>query len=158
MIKQQIGLLIREDLCVGCLACSRICPEAAIVVTDRADRREVRFQRGCRGRDCDRCVAVCPEKALALGTAEGPELEPPLIMEFELNRCRSCTRPVTTKKIVARLLERTPPQFDLGMPARDWLGLCPACRRRQESRALVQGARRDLFLPQRTAQGHGDKS
>lgn len=147
MIEQHIGLLIRKDLCVGCLACARVCPDVAIVVTDRADRREVRFQRSCRGRDCDRCVVACPEQALALGSAEGPESAPPLVLEFELNRCRNCARPFTTKKIVARLLERTPPQLDLGMPARDWLRLCPACRRRQESRALVQGARLDSSRP-----------
>lgn len=140
-------LMIRENACIGCLACSTVCPDHRIMLRDEKDRRRVIFERVCRQPDCDRCVAACPEDALVLQPLAPGGSEQPLQLAFEWSPCRQCARPVTTAKVLAKLAREAPPELGSAVEIGEWLRLCPACRRRKESESLVHGSRRLFAQP-----------
>lgn len=52
-------MVVIKELCCGCGACVRTCPNQAITL--RAKESEVKPER-CR--DCEECIFVCPNGAI----------------------------------------------------------------------------------------------
>ncbi len=138
-----LRLWVDASRCIGCLACSISCESGRIRVSDEAGTRTVRFEQDCTEADCNRCARSCQEGAITL-EQRLPEAarEVSLVLTFELARCADCGVGFTTRPILEAL--RRIVASSLASPSEDlfWLRLCPACRRKNESREQLQRGRR----------------
>jgi hydrogenase-4 component H len=128
-------LIVDLDKCIGCWACTHVCPADLITFADNGGQRTLRFARIC-SEDCTRCAEVCPEEAITLtpATERAPEGEH-LTATFDLLRCQQCGAPFTTERIVDKLLAVIPQEFQADAAELSWVRLCPNCRQ------LTEGAR-----------------
>ena len=134
------NLLVDLERCIGCLACSNICPASLIQLEDALRRRSIRFPRICE-EDCTRCVEACPERAISLvatGAAPGKE---PLTVSFDLIACERCGAPFVTEPILRKLEKVVPSGQKRDTKGSYWLLLCPGCRQKVEGKRAVLGAR-----------------
>ncbi|RLF14946.1 MAG: hypothetical protein DRJ97_05160 [Thermoprotei archaeon] len=124
-----------KDKCIGCGACSRVCPALAITVSDGEGKRVVRVWYGhCAF--CGRCEDSCPQEAIKLSrdylavSFNKEELEDKV--ELELARCPSCGSTFTTVRqldkifeLVSQTLVKRGASLD---EYRRLTMLCPSCR------------------------------
>jgi len=104
-----------EETCVGCMACSEVCPPHAIQVTDDAEkgiRKIIRCHDRCIY--CGQCAALCTTETgvrmshefdLAAFDREDLKLE----QEFELVLCEKCGAIVGSKKHILWLARKLGP-------------------------------------------------
>jgi len=128
-------LLVDRGKCIGCLACSSVCPAGLIALTDVDRQRTIRFAAAC-AEDCDLCVPACPTEAIALHPATGAV--EPTVVTFDLGVCPRCQETTTPRPVVDRV--RAAVMAGIGAPESDlaWLDLCPACRRVLEVEDLAR--------------------
>jgi bidirectional [NiFe] hydrogenase diaphorase subunit len=140
--RTRFGAGQRDDACVRCGLCVRVCTDrigaSAIAFAGRGQRRRVTAEFGepselCIG--CGSCAAVCPTGAIRLEDAGGERtirLGDLTIARFTLVRCSSCGAPFATRKLLDALASRLreQPEADVG-------GRCPECRRVRYAAALA---------------------
>lgn len=130
--------------CLGCFACSNICPNQFITrEEEEGNRRTVRWSK-CK-EECDICVEFCPAKALTLVpySDSTPEL---VEVSFDLVPCEVCKKGFATEPLLKRIREAIPPNLQTDSNGRSWAGICPFCRRELEaetaSKQVVQSRRK----------------
>lgn len=116
---------VDPDKCLGCLACSNVCPSQNIVLLQSSDRRTIHWKR-CK-EECDLCVEFCPAKALALVAYDELVAEPEI--SFELVMCRVCGSRYATPPMLGRVEASLPPELQKDADGLEWIWVCPQCRR-----------------------------
>lgn len=120
--------------CLGCAACSNVCPNAFITL-EQGEERTIRFNR-C-SEECHLCVEFCPAKALSLV----PETEETSIT-FPLVKCPSCKACYATRPMLDRILSAVPSHLQIDAYGTGWVEICPSCRQDLErdrlSRQVIQ--------------------
>ena len=135
-------LLVDLDKCIGCWACTNVCPAELITFADKDQQRTLRFARICR-EDCFRCAEVCPEEAITLTPAPVGQVSIPaegqyLTATFDLLCCQKCDAPFTTERIVNKLLAVIPQEFQADAAELSWVRLCPNCRKLTEGEKVAK--------------------
>ena len=131
-------LVVDLDKCIGCWACTHVCPADLITFADNDGQRTLRFARIC-SEDCIRCAEVCPEGAITLAPATEIALEDEyLTATFDLLRCQQCDAPFTTGRIVNKLLAVIPREFQNDAAELSWVRLCPHCRQLTEGEKVAK--------------------
>ena len=131
-------LIVDLDKCIGCWACTHVCPAELITFADNDRQRTLRFARTC-SEDCTRCAEVCPEEAITLTPASerAPEGEY-LAAAFDLLSCQQCGAPFTTERIIDKLLAVVPQEFQEDAEELSWVRLCPDCRKLTEGEKVAK--------------------
>lgn len=138
--------LYDKERCVGCGACSHVCPAGAITVADEGATRTVRVWHGhCAF--CGRCEDSCPWEAVKLSkefiivVSNKEEAEDRV--ELELAHCPSCGSPFIPLRHLSKILERVEePLSKRGASLDEYkqlASLCPSCRARPESLRRAHG-------------------
>ena len=135
-------LIVDLDKCIGCWACTNVCPAELITFADKDWQRTLRFARTC-SEDCIRCAEVCPEEAITLTPAPVGQVSMPaegeyLTATFDLLRCQQCDAPFTTGRIVDKLLALIPREFQADAAKLSWVRLCPNCRKLTEGERVAK--------------------
>ncbi len=132
--------LYDRDKCIGCGACSQVCPAKAITVVDQGSTRVLRVWHGhCAF--CGRCEDTCPWEAIKLSreyvivTYNKEEAEDKL--ELELAACASCGSYFTTSRQLSKIVELVEESINKRGASleeyRKLISLCPPCRSRPEA-------------------------
>jgi ferredoxin len=125
------ALQVDVGKCLGCRACSTVCPAGLIILQDYEGRRTVRFAASC-SEDCTLCVPACPEGAITLlPGVRGTTLE----VVFDLLPCAACHSPFITTPVLNKLQQEL--ARALGPADLSWLPLCPSCRQAQQGQAMT---------------------
>jgi len=131
-------LEIDGQRCIGCQACTHVCPAGLISFFDKDGRRTLQFAKTC-SEECVRCADACSETAIRLEPTDRIRQEHQSI-QFTLRRCAACGAAYGTDKMVDKL--RTSVPGLLIPPDQDWMALCLECRRTVEAGQI---ARRGLM-------------
>lgn len=135
-------LNVNPDSCIGCQACTSVCPAALINFSDNKTDRIFTFAETC-SEDCSRCEDACSENAITLSPTKkaGKNF---FTAKFALAHCAYCETPYATEKMVAKLRISIPAL--LVPEGMDWLKVCLACRQKGEAKSISdQGLKRRSF-------------
>lgn len=126
-------LVVDEDECIGCRACSNLWPEisAAVGLSDRGAKRTIRFPsflEEFEARIAEALAEACPTGAITFGLADELPGEDSLALTFEMVRCRICGRPFATKKEMEYIRDRLPEPVQARGSAASWMDSCTGCR------------------------------
>jgi ferredoxin len=124
-------LIVDEERCIGCRACSSVCPVDLIALTDGEGERILTFPVVC-GEDCQQCAQVCPEEAISLTFVKTSPPEERFDLSFDMVYCHRCGSPFITEGEMMRLKATIPQEMQTDALGRSWLELCPRCRRSVE--------------------------
>ena len=147
-------LVLDAEKCIGCRACTTVCPEKLISFSEENDTRSISFPANC-SKDCELCALACPEKAISFIFPDGAEKSrtnqksqvPPesLTLDFELAPCQNCGTPFATGKELEKVKEIISEKVPLPPSGSFWTGLCPGCRqavfREKQAETLIQARR-----------------
>jgi formate hydrogenlyase subunit 6/NADH:ubiquinone oxidoreductase subunit I len=111
--------------CLGCFACSNVCPSQNIIREETPQLRSIHWKR-CK-EECDLCVEFCPAKALALVPFDEMSEEP--TMSFELVPCKICGTRYATEPMLKRVEASLPENLQKDSSGLAWIWACPVCRR-----------------------------
>ncbi|MEM1646433.1 MAG: 4Fe-4S binding protein [Ignisphaera sp.] len=121
--------------CIGCGACTRICPPRALSLITEGGTLILRYFVG-RCIFCGMCADTCPEKAIRV-TKEF-ELASENIydlftdVEHEIVTCKRCGAKFASKKLIDKV------ESKIGESLNELMYLCPTCRRIEAlSKALI---------------------
>lgn len=126
--------------CIGCTACAVACPSNAMNVKLNADQTKLVWEFNCaRCIFCGRCDEVCPTNAISLSdTFEmAVRFDKTALIEtgeLEVENCKSCKKPFTTKKLISHNIERL---IKCGWDEAsieekvDYIRTCPECKKKQ---------------------------
>ena len=129
-------LMVDPDKCVGCQACTNVCPAALIRFSDDDSDRVFTFAETC-SEDCTRCADACSETAINLAPAKKAS-QKFFTAKFPLAYCADCETPYATEKMVAKLSVSIP---TLLVPeGMDWLKTCLTCRQKREANNVSERA------------------
>ena len=92
---------IDMEKCIGCQACTNVCPAKRITFTDKKAERVLQFAMTC-GEECTKCADACSEAAITLLPAD-QAIEDTFSARFPLARCTDCGSPGATEKMMAKL-------------------------------------------------------
>lgn len=132
--------LYDRERCVGCGACSWVCPAGAISVVDEGDRRAVKVWHGhCAF--CGKCEDSCPWEGIKLSqefiVVVSRKEEAEDRVELDLARCPSCGSPVTTAKHLSKIIESVEEALSRrGVSVSEYkqlVSLCLRCRAKVEA-------------------------
>ena len=127
-------LKLDQDKCIGCQACSHVCPAGLIRIDDIQTERRIQFTKTCR-EDCHRCVEACSEKAIFLSTVS-KTVEGYFTAGFPLMQCADCGSAFATQKMAYKLRASIPDL--LVTQYRDWLSICLCCRQKKEAQKIFE--------------------
>ncbi len=126
------GLVVDEERCFGCRACTTACGPSRIRLWEDNGLRHIRFPGTCE-EDCVRCREVCPREAISFAEVDGERPERELL--FVLQACSRCGRLFAPEKALAVLLPQI--RGALGEAESPWVSLCPSCRQAETARGLA---------------------
>ena len=136
MANNERRLRVDAPLCIGCRACTTVCPANLITLTDSDHHRMVRFAPVC-AEDCDRCATACPTQAIHLESAAAPAGEG-TTLHFALAACEHCGAPLAPVEMLDHLRGAIPAQVQTDAEGQDWLALCPNCRQQFEGQRMAR--------------------
>lgn len=120
--------------CVGCGACTRICPPKALTLTVEGSTIILKYFAG-RCIFCGMCADTCPEKAIRITRefelATGNIFDLYRDVEHEARVCSTCGKTFISKKLISKIELKVP---DVPQEVMD---LCPECRRRETLKRFV---------------------
>ena len=134
-------LTVDEKTCIGCRACSAVCPVDLIRLSDEDGVRRIDFPGIC-DEDCQECARACPEEAIDLVFGE---VQPEFVISFDLVPCQRCGAPFVTYGEMDRLGKTIPQELQTDAFGASWMTLCPRCRRsveRERAAKTLQVSRR----------------
>jgi ferredoxin len=136
-------LVVDLNMCIGCQACTNICPAALIRFSDDGADRIFKFAETC-SEDCTRCADACSETAITLSPATRASKKF-FTVAFPLARCTNCDTPYTTEKMANKLKSSIP---TLLVPEGiDWINTCLDCRQKTEAKNISARGLKGLNLP-----------
>ena len=119
--------------CIGCQACTHMCPADLITFSDSDGQRTLKFAKTC-AENCSRCADACSESAIRLEPTDASRQEY-FTVQFPLMPCAVCDAHYATEKMVDKLHTSVP---SLLMPQDiDWLNTCLKCRRTHEAKQVA---------------------
>ncbi|MEM0006198.1 MAG: 4Fe-4S binding protein [Ignisphaera sp.] len=125
---------IDPNKCVGCGACTRICPPKALTLTTESNTMILRYFVG-RCIFCGMCADTCPEKAIKITKefelATGNIYDLYSDVEHEVKTCSICGKTFTSKKLSNKIASKVP---DIPTETMD---LCPDCRRKETLKKFI---------------------
>jgi ferredoxin len=136
MASNERRLRVDATRCIGCRACTTVCPAGLITLTDSDHRRMVRYVALC-AEDCDRCATACPTQAIRLEPAAAPAGEV-TVLHFALAACQACGAPLAPVEMLDHLRAAIPAQMQTDAEGQDWLTLCPGCRQQLEAEGMAR--------------------
>lgn len=117
---------INTEKCVGCGACTRICPPKALTLISEGETQILRYFVG-RCIFCGMCADTCPEKAIKITKefelASDQITELYTDIEHEVCLCRKCGSLFVSRKLLNKIKTLTEIIPD------NIMELCPRCRR-----------------------------
>ncbi len=116
---------VDESKCLGCFACSNVCPSQNITREETAESRLIHWKR-CK-EECDLCVEFCPAKALTLVPFDERSNEPEIILK--LVSCKICGTRYATEPMLKRIEASLPQELQKDSSGLAWIWVCPVCRR-----------------------------
>lgn len=128
------ALNLDQSKCIGCQACTHICPSGLIRFSDDQTERTIRFPRIC-AEDCRRCADLCSEKAISLPTV-AKAAEGFFTAGFPLMQCTGCGSAFATQKMIKKLRASIPAL--LVSENRDWISICLTCRQKNEAQNISE--------------------
>ncbi len=117
--------------CIGCLACRNACPRNHIIHMKQGAKLTISFARTCEELDCNRCVAICSERAVSISVGYGDAGNDPQMVSFDLVPCSGCGEHFIPEGIFDRLRSSLASRYGAEPEELNWLRLCPKCKRRQ---------------------------
>lgn len=141
--KIRADLIFDPEKCIGCGACTLICPQNAVHAMKDRDYGNINFDYShCIY--CRRCSFVCPEDAIRYTGApedgNGAEQHPEVKFAFEYQKCRECGNSFLPQPLVEKVGEKI---YQGDSEAADILALCPECRPRvMYQRYLASGKKK----------------
>ena len=129
-------LNVDTDRCIGCQACTSVCPADLISFSEEDSDRIFAFAETC-SEDCTRCADVCSETAIKLAPAAKAS-KTFFTAKFPLAHCADCETPYATEKMVAKLSVSIPAL--LVPEGMDWLKTCLSCRQKGEAKNVSERA------------------
>lgn len=132
-LKVRADITFNPEKCIGCGACSRVCPTDAIIALKNHGKGSLNYNHSfCLY--CRRCAGVCPEGAIryggvveSCGTPVDAAL-PEEKLEFEYQECDNCG----TLFLPLAMMDRVSKTLKVGEgKLSSMLGLCPECRTRE---------------------------
>ncbi|ALM74613.1 4Fe-4S dicluster domain-containing protein [Thermococcus barophilus] len=126
---------ITPELCIGCGACTNVCPPNAVIRIDDYEKgvREIVLDIG-RCIRCARCEEVCPTGAIKLTNefevASDSREDHIEVVQLKLARCTNCGKVVDyTERQLEKVLSLIPPRILEFDTMRKKLPLCRECKR-----------------------------
>jgi len=134
-------LLVDEDKCIGCRACSNLWREisCALSFSEAGPERTIKFPAAFEefeARIGEALAEVCPTGAISAALADDLPEEESFALTFRLARCQRCRTPFATKKEMDYIRDRLPEEIQARGSAVSWMELCPSCRRSAERDAV----------------------
>ena len=126
-------LEVDTEKCIGCQACTNVCPAKLISFSDGEVERTLQFTLTC-AEDCTKCEDACSEKALTLAQVD-KAIEGTYSIKFPLACCADCGTPYATKQMMNKLHTSIPAL--LVPDDQDWLNTCPVCRQTAEAKNIA---------------------
>jgi hydrogenase-4 component H len=133
--------------CIGCGACSEVCPPRLILITDQGMIRRISMDYS-RCTYCARCQEICPVESAQLtedfedATASRQDLT--VSVELELEPCRGCGTPFITKRMLTKMTDEfSPPWMKEKLEIPDWFQLCPDCRLEKTGAAIDRSVKHE---------------
>jgi len=123
---------VDTNACIGCQACTHVCPANLISFRDDDQERAVHIPQTCT-EDCTRCADACSEKAITLVTTE-QVVDGLFTVKIPLQRCVHCGASYATEPMVKKLTVSIPALLVNG--EQNWLTMCLECRRAAEAKHL----------------------
>ncbi|AKB19870.1 MULTISPECIES: ferredoxin family protein [unclassified Methanosarcina] len=152
-MNERIRLIIADEKkCIGCRACTSVCPEGIIHFSEEGGMRNIQFPGSCT-LNCELCALNCPENAIMFllreesnieeniegklgGKLEGEKkagenrvLLPDRIISLKLTPCRKCGATFATLKELEKVRRAISEKVPLLSGEDFWMELCPGCRR-----------------------------
>jgi len=121
---------VDREKCLGCKACSNVCPNHFITRED-GRQRTINFSK-C-SEECDLCVEFCPGKALSL-VPECPETT----LVFDLVPCTICGTGFATENMLKRVASSVPLHLQVDDSGQSWIQICPSCRQDLERERMAR--------------------
>ncbi len=125
---------IDPNKCVGCGACTRICPPKALTMTIESNTIILKYFVG-RCIFCGMCADTCPEKAISITKefelATGNIFDLYADVEHEVKTCPICGKTFITRKLSDKIISKVP---DIPLETMD---LCPDCRRKETLKKFI---------------------
>ena len=119
-------LVVSKDKCIGCKACTSMCPAAMITLSDENEVRTIRFPITC-AEDCERCAKVCSESAIKLKPA-AESSEEIFTLDFSLIACEECGAPYSTEPMIEKVRLSLLTALEPVQPF--WMNSCTCCRQK----------------------------
>ncbi len=135
--------IIDGDKCIGCCACTAVCPPNALSAYEDDGYRIIRIFYG-RCIFCGRCADVCPENAISLTkefelTTDDPN-DLNYIIKLKMVKCIICGRYFDTERHLKKVIEN---MKEMGLEIdTDILMRCP--EHRNLNNASLIGLRREF--------------
>lgn len=132
--------LYDREKCIGCGACSQVCPAGAITLKDEGAKRTLRVWYGhCAF--CGRCEDSCTWEGIKLSreflVVVYNKEEAEDRVEVELEPCSSCKKYFVTSRQLAKLFEKAADSLSKREASiedyRKLVQLCPFCRFKPEN-------------------------
>ena len=156
-MNEKIRLIIADEKkCIGCRACTSVCPEGIINFSEDGGMRNIQFPGSCT-LNCELCALNCPENAIMFvlreegniegnlnrklegnleGNLKGEKREgenrfflPDRIISLKLMPCRKCGATFATLKEIEKVRKAISVKVPLLSGEDFWMELCPGCRR-----------------------------
>ena len=125
---------IDPEKCIGCWACTNICPPKALTVERDEDKAVLKYFVG-RCIFCGMCADTCPQKAitvtrefeLASFTIEDLKRE----VVHKIAKCTICGKPFVSSNQANKINNKIN-----GVLKEERASMCPDCRRKQQARSI----------------------
>jgi formate hydrogenlyase subunit 6/NADH:ubiquinone oxidoreductase subunit I len=128
-------VVVDEEKCLVCDACSNMCPFGALRIRDEGEKRLLEFSAE-RCAACNVCQEICPYNAISLRYEylKEHDVEWRPVAEDKIARCKMCGRPIGSYKHL-KAIERKLRESGADPWVIESLWLCQECK----IKALIEG-------------------